>query len=49
MSNLHKNNLAEWIMLIAIFPFVWIRRMIHRPRMNTFARDAESAEKREET
>ena len=26
MPNLHRNNAAEWVMVIAVMPFVWIAR-----------------------
>ncbi|HSV14248.1 MAG TPA: hypothetical protein VLI90_08310 [Tepidisphaeraceae bacterium] len=32
MPQLHRNNAAEWIMLIALSPFVWMRRLFSRPR-----------------
>ena len=26
MANLHRNNAAEWVMVIVLMPFVWIAR-----------------------
>jgi hypothetical protein len=32
MPQLHRNNAAEWVMLIAIAPFVWIARLVAQGR-----------------
>ncbi len=30
MANLHRNNAAEWVMVIVLAPFVWIARLWKR-------------------
>jgi hypothetical protein len=30
MPQLHRNNAAEWVMVIALSPFVWIARRLTR-------------------
>jgi hypothetical protein len=32
MPQLHRNNAAEWVMLIALSPFIWLRRLFIRSR-----------------
>jgi hypothetical protein len=32
MPRLHRNNAAEWVMLIAIAPFAWIARLFAQGR-----------------
>ena len=27
-KNLHRNNLAEWVMLVALYPIAWIRAKV---------------------
>jgi hypothetical protein len=30
MAKLHRNNAAEWVMVIALTPFVWTIRLLKR-------------------
>lgn len=30
MSRLHRNNAAEWVMVIALRPMVWMMRLLRR-------------------
>jgi hypothetical protein len=39
MARLHRNNAAEWIMLIAIAPVVWTMRLIRGPHRTRASRE----------
>ncbi len=35
MPRLHRNNAAEWVMVIVLTPFAWIARRFSRSRAST--------------
>jgi hypothetical protein len=34
-KRLHRNNAAEWVMVIVLTPFAWITKRLTRPRAST--------------
>jgi hypothetical protein len=32
MARLHRNNAAEWVMVVALMPVVWMMRLLRRAK-----------------